>query len=125
MGGANCTDGASPDGGIIRDASGNLLGTTLLGGANNQNGVVFEVNPYADDRSVQTETVQYSTAAPPGNGDWTHQTERVLYSFCAQPNCADSGSGGNAVTLLAPGHVYSATFGGGAYGMGVVFELSR
>jgi hypothetical protein len=124
-GGTNCTDGSQPDGGIIRDAAGNLVGTTLLGGANNQNGVVFEVNPHADDQSARTETVQYSTATPPGDGDWTHQTERVLYNFCSQPTCADSGGGGNAVTMLEPGRIYSGTFGGGAYGQGAIFELSR
>ena len=44
-GGANCNDGASPDFGVISDAWGNLFGATILGGANNQNGVVFAINP--------------------------------------------------------------------------------
>jgi hypothetical protein len=125
VGGANCADGANPDGGVIRDAAGNLFGTTIVSGANNQNGVLFEVNPHADGQSARTETVQFPTTAPPADGDWTHQTERVLYSFCAQPNCADSGLGGNASTMLEPGRIYSGTFGGGAYGQGVIFELSR
>ena len=126
VGGANCTDGALPDGGIIRDGGGNLFGTTVVGGANNQNGVLFEVNPYrrTDDQSAQAEMVRYSTSAPPMSAGWTNGPERVLYSFCAQPNCADSGVGGTAVTMLAPGQIYSTTYGGGAYGMGVVFELS-
>jgi uncharacterized repeat protein (TIGR03803 family) len=38
----NCTDGFNPVAGLVEDASGNLYGTTKLGGANNQ-GVVFEI----------------------------------------------------------------------------------
>jgi uncharacterized repeat protein (TIGR03803 family) len=40
----NCTDGASPQAGVIGDTSGQLYGTTEYGGTNNQ-GVVFEINP--------------------------------------------------------------------------------
>jgi uncharacterized repeat protein (TIGR03803 family) len=39
---SNCTDGNGPTGGLIEDKSGNLYGTTKLGGENNQ-GVVFEI----------------------------------------------------------------------------------
>jgi uncharacterized repeat protein (TIGR03803 family) len=125
-GGTNCTDGATPLD-LISDAAGNLIGTTVFGGANNQNGVMYEVNPHsnADDRAAQAEPAQFSAGATPEQGDWTHQTERVLYSFCAQPNCADSGGGGNVLTILAPGRFYSGTYGGGAYGQGVIFEFSR
>jgi uncharacterized repeat protein (TIGR03803 family) len=38
----SCTDGLGPLASLIEDASGNLYGTTKLGGANNQ-GVVFEI----------------------------------------------------------------------------------
>jgi uncharacterized repeat protein (TIGR03803 family) len=38
----NCPDGEKPYGGVIRDGSGNLYGTTLGGGANGR-GVVFEL----------------------------------------------------------------------------------
>lgn len=40
-----CTDGAGPSA-LIADASGNLYGTTKIGGANNS-GVVFEITPQA------------------------------------------------------------------------------
>ena len=39
---ANCADGNQPVGGLIADATGNLFGTTNVGGANNS-GTVFEV----------------------------------------------------------------------------------
>lgn len=38
-------DGSCPTGGVIVDASGNLFGTTSAGGANNGQGVVFEITP--------------------------------------------------------------------------------
>lgn len=37
----NCTDGASPEGGLLADAQGNLLGTTFGGGTQNA-GTIFE-----------------------------------------------------------------------------------
>jgi len=40
----NCTDGAGPDASLIEDASGNLYGTTKVGGVSD-NGVVFELTP--------------------------------------------------------------------------------
>jgi hypothetical protein len=126
-GGTKCTDGSLPVGGVISDAAGNLIGNTLSGGANNQNGVTYEINPHwnADDLAAQEEPAQFSAGATPAQGEWIHQTERVLYSFCARPNCADSGGGGeNPMTMLAPGRFYSSTAGGGAYGQGVIFELT-
>jgi uncharacterized repeat protein (TIGR03803 family) len=46
---ANCTDGAGPWAGLVKDKSGNLYGTTKLGGANNL-GVVFEIIPQAPEK---------------------------------------------------------------------------
>jgi hypothetical protein len=43
---ANCTDGYSPQGGLIQDKSGNLYGTTSGGGVNGLNeGTLFELFP--------------------------------------------------------------------------------
>ncbi len=39
------SDGSWPTGGVILDASGNVYGTTSLGGPNNGNGVVWEITP--------------------------------------------------------------------------------
>jgi uncharacterized repeat protein (TIGR03803 family) len=44
QGGAACTDGANPATGVIKDAAGNLYGTTEFGGAHGW-GVVFELIP--------------------------------------------------------------------------------
>jgi hypothetical protein len=40
-----CADGAVPEAGLIRDATGNLYGTTNSGGANNSGTVFFELVP--------------------------------------------------------------------------------
>jgi uncharacterized repeat protein (TIGR03803 family) len=41
---ADCSDGASPNGGLIQATNGNLYGTTEVGGTNNS-GTVFEITP--------------------------------------------------------------------------------
>jgi len=38
------SDGSSPEAGLIRDASGNLYGTTRFGGSDRR-GTVFEITP--------------------------------------------------------------------------------
>ena len=63
----NCTDGYTPQAGLVTDRAGNLYGTTYWGGTGGVAGVgegtVFELQPDG--------------------------TETVLYSFCSQKNCAD------------------------------------
>jgi hypothetical protein len=128
---AVCADGATPDAGVIKDDTGNLVGTTVVGGANNQNGVVFALSPNAaaNGQTTWAESVQYTRAATAQVGPRGQKalTEQVLYSFCAQggANCTDSGGGGDALTMLAPGRIYTTTYGGGAQGWGTVVELTR
>lgn len=91
------SNGAIPYSGVVRDAKGNLYGTTNGGGAN-QNGTVFKV-----------------TAAG---------KQKVLYSFCSQTNCADGASPYATVILDAKGNLYGTTTLGGADNDGVVFMIS-
>ena len=42
---AGCTDGVYPEGGVIRDAAGDLYGTTMNGGTSFSMGTVFELRP--------------------------------------------------------------------------------
>jgi hypothetical protein len=111
-------DGATPAGGVILDAAGNLYGTTAYGGAGGcilfgsteGCGSVFELTP------------------PKGNGGaWT---EKVLYSF--QGNTDGQFPIGDLVFDSA-GNLYGATYFGGGYGScdaqyyqhcGTIFELS-
>jgi len=102
------TDGTEPHGGLVRDAEGNLYGTTEYGGdlsvlcAGMQGcGVVFKVDPTG------------------------HET--VLYSFTGG---ADGGQPLAGLMLDSAGNLYGTTAGGGiggcdywAVGCGVVFKL--
>ena len=98
---ANCADGQLPYAGLIRDAAGNLYGTTTYGGANN-GGTVFKLDK---------------------NG---HET--VLYSFCSATNCTDGQLPYAGLFRDAAGNLYGTTYGGGAIGAanfqgGTVFKL--
>jgi uncharacterized repeat protein (TIGR03803 family) len=93
----NGTDGAYPNN-LIRDAAGNLYGTTVDGGLYGF-GIVYELSPAA-------------------GGDWT---ETVLYNF--GNGDVDSGADG-PLFLDAAGNLYGATFHGGAYRAGSVYKLS-
>jgi uncharacterized repeat protein (TIGR03803 family) len=106
----NCSDGAAPMAPLIMDVNGNLYGTAYFGGSANQ-GVVFEL-------------------MSGGSGQYTMH---VLYNFCSKPSCAD-GTGpqmgltyaGAASNALYDGvsPLYGATGNGGAYGQGLIFQLS-
>ncbi len=89
------TDGAYPQGGLIRNAAGDFFGTTTAGGATN-NGTVFGI-----------------TAAG---------KEVVLYSFAGGTDGAAPQAG---LTLDASGNLYGTTSAGGTHGNGTVFKLSR
>lgn len=99
---ANCTDGAAPHGKLVSDGTGKVYGTTSNGGAY-QEGTVFQLSP--------------------SNGAWTGT---VLYSFCVNDveNCPDGGEPMAGPTFDNAGNLYGTTQGGGAYGLGSVFELT-
>jgi uncharacterized repeat protein (TIGR03803 family) len=82
---------------VILDSSGNLYGTTVLGGADG-GGTVYELSP--------------------GSGGWT---EQVLYSFTGS---SDSGIPKAPVWLDASGNLYGTASGDGTGSPGAVFELS-
>ena len=93
------TKGANPNAGVIRDAAGNLYGTTMLGGVFNY-GTVFELSPKA-------------------GGGWT---EKVLHSFRGQKN-GDGTDPWGSLIFDAAGNLYGTASGGGACGWGIAFEL--
>jgi uncharacterized repeat protein (TIGR03803 family) len=99
---AGGSDGAYPLGSLIRDAEGNLYGTTSGGGdvacsaGNGQgSGTVFEIEK--DGK------------------------ETVLYSFTGNPDGAFPTA---RLTQDASGSFYSTTYGGGS-GLGTVFKLNK
>jgi uncharacterized repeat protein (TIGR03803 family) len=94
----NGTDGWSPSAGLILDASGNLYGSTEVGGANHA-GVVFELSRAA-------------------GGGWS---ETLLHTF----SDGTDGFGPDSNLIFdSSGNLYGTTGGGGAYGLGIAFELT-
>jgi uncharacterized repeat protein (TIGR03803 family) len=59
----SCTDGARPASALVLDASGNLYGTSIIGGTNNA-GVVFKVTAEGEEGVLEDLTI----AADGGNG---------------------------------------------------------
>lgn len=96
------SDGVSPRGNLVLDASGNLYGTTFYGGTgscgNVACGTVFELsrNP---------------------NGSWT---ETVLYSFQNKPD----GAFPVGLTFDSSGNLYGVATAAGANGRGSAYQLS-
>jgi uncharacterized repeat protein (TIGR03803 family) len=93
-------DGSYPWAGLVRDAAGNLYGTTSFGGTFDW-GTVFELSPKA-------------------GGGWN---ETVLHSF--NGNVRTDGYNPMAGLILdGAGNLYGTTYFGGAFGVGTIFELS-
>ncbi len=108
--------GASPTGGLILDAAGNLYGATIFGGTGTCQssghyyfgcGTVFKVDPTGQ--------------------------ETVLYSFCSTADCPDGSMPSAGLFMDAKGNLYGTTLSGGTgnnctgqlfSGCGTVFELS-
>src|SRR6266568_2410544 len=92
----NSPDGAFPFAGLLRDAAGNLYGTTLRGGSLGS-GTVFKLDPA-------------------GN-------ETVLYSFTDTGSPADGLDPYAAPVMDTAGNLYGTTRDGGFFGIGIVFRL--
>ena len=100
----NGTNGATPYSTLVRDAAGNLYGTTYSGGAvgapYDLYGTVFELSPGT-------------------GGTWT---ETVLYNFGSVSGDGIVPLGG--LVFDRKGNLYGTTTEGGANGEGTVYELS-
>jgi uncharacterized repeat protein (TIGR03803 family) len=139
-------DGRSPQAGLIRDAAGNLYGTTTAGGASNL-GTVFKLdstgtetvlydfkggadgsNPYAG-LLPNAAGAFYGTTCCGSGSDFgtvfkldTTGTETVLYSFTGSSDGKYPTSG---LVRDAVGNLYGTSPTGGNFGLGAVFKLSR
>jgi uncharacterized repeat protein (TIGR03803 family) len=94
---------SEPLAGLIADSSGNLYGTASAGGTCGAGGGVFELSPPATT-----------------GGTWTYN---VLYSFCSSLP-ANGWLPTTALVVDGAGDLYGTAVNGGAFGFGVVFELS-
>lgn len=96
-------EGAVPEAGLTIDPSGNLYGTTTLGGGKWGRGIVFELTPRA-------------------GGKWT---EKLLYSFCHDYTCTDGAYPESQLVFDTAGNLYGTTNGGGlCFSCGTVFQLT-
>jgi uncharacterized repeat protein (TIGR03803 family) len=91
---ANCTDGASPYGGLTPARDGNFYGTTFSGGANGDFGTVFKVTPGG--------------------------TLTTLHSF----DLTDGAQPEAALVQATSGDFYGTTSGGGPNNAGAVFKIT-
>jgi uncharacterized repeat protein (TIGR03803 family) len=94
---AGGTDGQFPQSSVVRDAAGNLYGTTLEGGSPNcQNGcgTIFKLTPSG--------------------------VETTLYGFLGNPNDGASPNG----VVLTGGSLYGTTLVGGSLDLGTAFNVS-
>jgi uncharacterized repeat protein (TIGR03803 family) len=90
----NCTDGGNSEAGVIMDSSGNLYGTTTIGGPPGASGgTIFEID---------------------SAGNYAN-----LYTFCSQKNCTDGAAPYDSLIQDASGNLYGTTYFGGSGGSGV------
>jgi uncharacterized repeat protein (TIGR03803 family) len=137
----NGPNGMEPQGGMIMDASGNLYGTTRLGGT--QSGTVFEL---AQGSSTITDLVKFNCKSggyfPYGgvlmdaSGDLYGTTSTGggvfeiahgsgTFTVLAPFNGSNGSSPKGAPIMDAGGNLYGTTTYGGAAGDGTVFELVK
>jgi uncharacterized repeat protein (TIGR03803 family) len=146
--GATSTDGTDPEAGLIRDAAGNLYGTTEKGGAGE--GIVFKLSPSGPETILQGFGNDSGPQAPvsglvedsAGNlygttlGGGSHggygtvykvdssDHEQLLFSFNGK---SDGGFPSSTLIRDAQGNLYGTASGGGSTacfdGCGLVFKL--
>jgi uncharacterized repeat protein (TIGR03803 family) len=139
------SDGATPEGQLVIDASGNFYGTTFAGGTYGV-GTVFKMAPAGMEKLLYTFPGGINGSSPVaglavdilGNlygtttagGAYNNGTvfkvtstgqHTVLYSF---QNGTDGSDPVGGVTLDALGNLYGTTAAGGTNGYGTVFELT-
>jgi hypothetical protein len=93
-------DGQNPSWGLVRDAAGNLFGDTQGGGAYNA-GMLFELSPGT-------------------GGAWQYSVLYSLGACCSSPYYPTG-----PLALDASGNLYAASSGGGIFGYGTAFKLSK
>jgi uncharacterized repeat protein (TIGR03803 family) len=91
------TDGGGSFGGLIQGPDGNLYGTSIDGGAN-EDGAIFKVTPTG--------------------------TLTTLYSFCPTRACTDGVTPYGGLALGTDGNFYGTTAGGGTNNEGTVFKIT-
>jgi uncharacterized repeat protein (TIGR03803 family) len=139
-------DGEIPKAGLIRDASGNLYGTTLYGGAAGF-GAIFKISAANSETVLHSFSGGADGALPSaallmdnlGNLYGTtleggtagvgtvfrldsKGNETVIHSFRGRPDGAEPEG---RLTMDASGNLYGTALNQGAYNAGIVFKIGR
>ena len=145
---SNCTDGGTPNAGLVQGTNGNFYGETGGGGANFFYGTIFKITPAGtlttlhsfdaidgeapDGGLVQgTDGGFYGTTSRGGsnNGGTAFKITpagalTTLYAFCTQyPSCSDGQTPVASLVQDTNGVFYGTTELGGADAFGTVFSL--
>ena len=152
---AACTDGDGyPASSLALDAQGDLLGTTVYGGKDND-GVLFKVtvnngdpqytvlHHFCDDKDKcggaypwgalamdEAGNIFGGTSGGAGQGAFggvyrfDGSTAQTLYRFCQNQGCLDGSVPLGGVITDSNGHLFGTTHTGGAYGLATVYELT-
>lgn len=150
----NCPDGATPFANVVRDPAGILYGTTGSGGATNA-GTLYQLaydgtqwnetvlysfcakKNCADGRQPQSQLyldksgALFGTAFQGGAAGvgaifkWFNSVLGRPYSFCQVDSCTDGKFPTGTLVADKQGNLYGATFSGGAFGHGTIFEYIR
>jgi len=140
-------DGAEPAAALFMDASGDLYGTTFVGGKGSNGGTVFKVSQEGHERVLHTFRGAYGGSGPEtsvvidasgnlygttlygvGRGRGTvfeitpDGKEKVLHNFCTG-DCSD-GADPSDLIIDAKGNLYGTTYGGGINRNGTVFMIT-
>ncbi len=144
------SNGASPMGGLVADANGNLFGATQSGGDNGQ-GTVFELVHIGSGYSLQTlASFDFTNGAEPtgplitdangdlfgttlqggpGNQGTVFELVHTGSGYSLQTLATFDGSNGSflygGLTADAQGDLFGTTYSGGANNAGTVFELVK
>jgi uncharacterized repeat protein (TIGR03803 family) len=149
---ANCTDGSAPQSSVLADAQGNLFGTTLSGGVNNE-GTVFELAkrhgaytivtlvsfdgtngsaPFGGVVADRDGNLFGTTAAGGADNDCTvFEIAETKDGYARAPVILASFQGTDGATPVAGliadphGDLFGTTIGGGADDDGTVCELRK
>jgi len=99
----DCTDGTSPEAGLIQATNGDLYGTTHGGGVNDggntsAGGTIFKITPTG--------------------------TLTTLYSFCSPSVCTNGDNPFAPLIQATDGNFYGTTYYGGTNGAGTIFKIT-
>jgi uncharacterized repeat protein (TIGR03803 family) len=92
-----CSDGATPNAGLVQGTDGNFYGTTAQGGTKYA-GTIFKITPSG--------------------------TLTTLHNFCSQSLCTDGEDPYAGLTQATDGNFYGTTYQGGANSVGTVFRIT-